>query len=130
MDTFAAVSRHQYINLMTFRSSGETIATTVWFVHNNHHIYVRTGYNAGKVKRIRRNPHVIVEPCNRQGIALGPQISADARICAPSDYERINTLLNQKYGVMKRFIDVLTRLRGGSNTYDVIEITGSPDVRA
>jgi PPOX class probable F420-dependent enzyme len=82
------------------------------------------------VKRIHRNSHVIVEPCNRKGIALGPQLSADARICAPVEHARINTLLNQKYGVMKRFIDVLTRLRGGSNTYDVIEITGSPDVRA
>jgi len=130
MDSFAAVSRHQYINLMTFRSSGETIATTVWFVHDNHRIYVRTGYNAGKVKRIRRNPRVIIEPCTHQGTALGAQISADARICAPSDYERINGLLNQKYGVMKRFVDVMTRLRGGSNTYDVIEITGSPNVLA
>ena len=128
MDSFTAVARHQYINLMTFRSSGETIATTVWFVLDNHRIYVRTGHNAGKVKRIRRNSHVIIEPCNSRGVALGPQISADARICVPSEYERINTLLNQKYGVMKRFIDVMTRLRGGSNTYDVIEITGSPNV--
>jgi PPOX class probable F420-dependent enzyme len=56
MDGFAAVSRHQYINLITFRKSGETIATAVWFVHDDYRIYVRTGYNAGKVKRIRAIP--------------------------------------------------------------------------
>jgi PPOX class probable F420-dependent enzyme len=98
----------------------------VWFVHDNHRIYVRTGYNAGKVKRIRRNPYVMIEPCNSQGTALGEHRSGVARICEPVEYERINALLNTKYGVMKRFIDVMTRLRGGSNTYDVIEISGTP----
>lgn len=126
MDGFAAVSRHQYINLITFRKSGETIATAVWFVHDDYRIYVRTGYNAGKVKRIRRNPNVMIEPCNSQGTALGEHRSGVARICEPVEYVRINALLNTKYGVMKRFIDVMTRLRGGSNTYDVIEISGTP----
>ena len=126
MDGFAAVSRHQYINLITFRKSGETIATTVWFVHDDYRIYVRTGYNAGKVKRIRSNRYVMIEPCNSQGTALGEHRSGVARICEPVEYERINALLNIKYGVMKRFIDVMTRLRGGSNTYDVIEISGTP----
>jgi hypothetical protein len=73
-----------------------------------------------------RNPNVMIEPCNSQGTALGEHRSGVARICEPVEYERINALLNTKYGVMKRFIDVMTRLRGGSSTYDVIEITGAP----
>jgi hypothetical protein len=130
MDSFAALATHQYINLITFRNSGATIATTVWFVHDHHTLYVRTGYNAGKVKRIYRNSHVIVEPCNRKDIALDPQIPAHARICAPVEHARFNTLLNQKYGVMKRFIDVMARLRSGINEYDFIEITSIPNTLA
>jgi PPOX class probable F420-dependent enzyme len=130
MDSFAALTTHQYINLITFRNSGATIATTVWFVHDHHTLYVRTGYNAGKVKRIHRNSHISVAPCNQLGTPLGPQIPAHARICAPVEHARINTLLNQKYGVMKHFIDVMARLRSRINEYDFIEITSVPNTQA
>ena len=80
------------------------------------------------MKRIHRNSHVIVEPCNRKGIALGPQLPAHARICAPVEHARINTFLNQKYGVIKRFINVIARLRKATSM-DMIYTIG-PSVMA
>jgi len=126
MDEFTDLYTHQYINLITYRRSGETVATPVWFVHENHRLYVGTSRNAGKIKRIRNNPQVLIEPCDARGTPLGARITAQARILAADEHVRINQLLNQKYGLMKRLIDVMSRINGSAKTgRDVVEITGN-----
>ncbi|MFN7472082.1 MAG: PPOX class F420-dependent oxidoreductase, partial [Roseiflexaceae bacterium] len=82
MDGFADLVTHQYINLITYRKSGETVATPVWFVYDNHRLYVGTGRNAGKIKRIRNNPQVQIEACDARGTPLGARITAHARVLA------------------------------------------------
>jgi uncharacterized protein len=124
MEGFADLYTHQYINLITYRRSGETVATPVWFVHENHRLYVGTGRNAGKIKRIRNNPQVLVEPCDARGTPLGERMTAHARVLDVVEHARINQLLTQKYGLMKRMIDVMALINGSAKTgRDVVEIT-------
>ena len=124
MDGFADLVTHQYINLITYRKSGETVATPVWFVYDNHRLYVGTGRNAGKIKRIRNNPQVQIEACDARGTPLGARITAHARVLAVDEHARINNLLTQKYGLMKRMIDVISLINGSAKTgRDVVEIT-------
>ncbi len=123
MDGFADLVTHQYINLITYRKSGETVATPVWFVLENQRVYVYTTRNSGKIKRIRNNAQVLVEPCDARGTPLGAQYQAQARILDHNDYARINRLLNQKYGILKRVFDVMAIFNGGINNRDFIEIT-------
>ena len=123
MNPFAALLSHQYINLITYRKSGETVATPVWFVHENERLYVTTGRNAGKVKRIRNHPVVQIEPCDARGTRLGERVTAKARILDESDHTRVNQLLNQKYGLMKRLFDLMALFNGGTKSRDFIEIT-------
>jgi PPOX class probable F420-dependent enzyme len=124
MEGFADLYTHQYINLITYRRSGETVATPVWFVHENHRLYVGTGRNAGKIKRIRNNPQVLIEPCDARGTPLGERMTAHARVLDVVEHVRINQLLNRKYGLMKRIIDLISLINGSAKTgRDVIEIT-------
>jgi len=123
MDGFADLVTHQYINLITYRRSGEAVATPVWFVIEYPHLYVRSGQNASKVKRIRNNPHVQVAPSDRAGAPLGAHLFAQARILDSNDHARIDSLLNQKYGIIKRIVDMLN---GGYTNRDFIEITAHP----
>lgn len=120
MDGFADLVTHQYINLITYRKSGEAVATPVWFVIEHPYLYVRSGQNASKVKRIRNNPLVEIEPCDARGKPLGARFFAQARMLDSSDHARIDRLLNQKYGIIKRIVDMLN---GGYTNRDFIEIT-------
>lgn len=123
MNPFATLLSHQYINLITLRKSGETVATPVWFVHDNQRLYVMTGRNAGKVKRIRNNPTIMIEACDQRGTRLGDRMPAQARILDEVDHVRVNQLLNQKYGLMKRVFDLMALFNGGIKSRDFIEIT-------
>lgn len=123
MSPFATLSTHQYINLITYRKSGESVATPVWFVHDNQRLYVMTGGNAGKVKRIRNNPVVQIEPCDARGTRLGEGMTAKARLLDSADHARVNQLLNQKYGLMKRMFDLMALANGSIKSRDFIEIT-------
>ena len=124
MATGAPFEGHHYMNLVTYRLSGHTVATPVWFVLEDDTIYVATSRNAGKVKRIRNTPQVLVEPCDARGTALGPRVSAHARIVDGTEHARINTLFNTKYGLMKRLFDLISLVSGRSKTgHDVFVIS-------
>ena len=46
----------RYLNLESFKRDGTPVQTPVWFAEEHGVLYVYTLANAGKVKRIRRNP--------------------------------------------------------------------------
>lgn len=99
---------HQnYLNLETFRKSGVGVQTPVWFVEADGHLYVRTMTQSAKVKRLCRNAHVRVAPCEVGGNLKGEWKEADARVLTDeSDAARINKLANQKYGLIKQLFEL------------------------
>lgn len=121
--SIASLSQHEFINLISYRKTGVAVATPVWFVHDAGTLYVMTGHNAGKVKRIRNNPHIHVQPCDRTGTPLGEQLSAQARLTDATEHAHINQLLNQKYGFMKRMFDFMAIFNGGTKNRTFIAIT-------
>ncbi len=116
---FSNLAKHQYMNLVTFRKSGEGVTTPVWFAQDDHRLLVRTFSIAWKTKRIRNNPRVQVGPCNMSGKALGPSVEARARILSGDECKVANKLLSAKYGLMYK----VARLRAGSSAPVFIEIT-------
>ena len=120
-DTLKAFDNQQYLSLETYRKSGEAIATPVWFAEQGGQLYVYSLANMGKVKRIRNNPKVRVAPCGIRGQLKGDWVEASARIVGESDHERIQALLNRKYGLVKRIGTWYSRLRG--RKHDMIVIT-------
>ena len=101
-----------YLNLETFRKDGAGVKTPVWFVQDGDLLYVRTGGESWKVKRIRKNPQVKVVPCKAQGEVLGEWGLAQARIITdPARVKEIDHLLKRKYGFQKAVFDLFGKAR-------------------
>jgi len=109
-EQLAKFSGQNYLNLETFRKSGVGVQTPVWFVESDGVLYVRTGADSGKVKRIRNNSHVRVVPCRSRGEPLGEWVEAQARLVNENKSAEVNLLLKRKYGLMKTMFDQMGRL--------------------
>jgi uncharacterized protein len=102
--------KHKYINIETYRKSGESVKTPVWFVEDQGVLFVRTGAESGKVKRLKRNAQVKVVPCSMGGNPLGTWVGASAEVVSDmSESVRIEGLLRKKYGIQKAMFDFLGR---------------------
>lgn len=97
----------RYLNLRTYRRSGEAVATPLWFVEDDAGLYVRTFAKTFKVKRLRHDARVGVVACDRRGDPRGDWLAGTARILDGADVEakRADGLLNRKYGWQKRLSD-------------------------
>jgi len=117
MTSFDQLNRLQYLNIETFRKSGVGVKTPVWFVQNGDTIFVRTGADSGKVKRIRNNTQVKIAPCKQDGSLLGEWIIASAREVKDEDTaQKVDRLLDKKYGLMKKIFALLASWRGQKDT--------------
>lgn len=97
-DYFAALRGEAFIVLTTFRQSGTAVPTTVWFAEAEGKLYLTTHQAAGKAKRIRANPRVLVAPSDRTGNVHGPAFPAQARQLEAHEDERAVAALRHKYG--------------------------------
>ncbi|MFT6565014.1 MAG: PPOX class probable F420-dependent enzyme, partial [Actinomycetes bacterium] len=55
MTTLDSLSAGKYISITTFRKSGEGVSTPLWVTRDGEALYVITGAESGKVKRMRNN---------------------------------------------------------------------------
>lgn len=117
--SFAAFAGHTYLNLETFKKSGDGVKTPVWFAadpakdlaSDAARIYAYTTGNSGKVKRIRNNAHVRIAPCNMSGKLLGEWVEARAEIVAGAEAEYGDRLLNKKYLPWKQLLNFFASFR-------------------
>ncbi len=103
MNSLDPFIKKQYLNLETFRKSGEGVRTPVWFCREEEAIYVVTGSSSGKARRIRRNGLVHIAPCKMDGTPTGPWSEAIA--CEVTDKEliqKVDRLMDKKYGLLKK----------------------------
>ena len=54
--------KEQYMNVETFRKSGEGVRTPVWFVELNGELCFTTEADSAKVKRLRGTPQPELRP--------------------------------------------------------------------
>src|SRR5262247_4702003 len=108
----AQFANRKYLNLESYRKNGQGVRTPLWFVEDNGVLYFYTVAHSYKVKRIRNNPHVRVAPCDYRGQLKGEWVEGTARILDSNESRRADDLLNQKYGLMKRTLNFLAKLRG------------------
>jgi uncharacterized protein len=124
-DAIGQFANAKYLSLETFRKTGVGVRTPIWFAEDpaqSARFYVYTLPDSGKVKRIRNNPKVRIAPCNMRGDLRGAWVDARARICAGDETAKGQSLLNQKYGLMKRIGDFFSRMRGRVQLILAIEI--------
>lgn len=117
LNPFEAFAGRKYLNLETFRKSGEGVHTPVWFaealpeVPGAAPLYVYTIGNTGKLKRIRNNARVRIAPCDMRGRLLGEWMEARAEILDGGEAEKGMKLLNRKYVPWKQLLDFFALFR-------------------
>jgi PPOX class probable F420-dependent enzyme len=120
--TLKQFEKQQYLNVETFRKSGQAVKTPVWFVEDGDALYVWTQSGSGKAKRIRNNGTVNIAPSTGSGEPVGEWLSANAQADeSPEAIKQVEKLMKKKYGIMFNVFGFLGRLRGGSK-YTAIKI--------
>jgi uncharacterized protein len=97
--------------VVTFRRSGEPVPTPVNFGLSGGHLYFRSEPRTAKVKRIRREPHVRVCPCDLRGRPTGAMVECRARVLSGEAARRADAALAGNWTpVMKAMERGLDRL--------------------
>jgi PPOX class probable F420-dependent enzyme len=95
----------------SFKRDGTGVATPVWFVSDGARLLAFTDLHSAKVRRVRRDPHVLVAPCRVNGTLRGEPVSAHASVLtAVEDLERVRQLLLARYKVSYRVVMGFYRL--------------------
>ena len=108
---------HKYVSLVTFRKSGATVPTPVWFVLEGGRLYVWTIRTSGKIKRIKNNPKVTFAPCKMDGEPLGPYMDGVASISVDDSSEELNSKFRSKYGILFTLDKFVTRVSGKQRVF-------------
>jgi hypothetical protein len=120
--TLKQFEKQNYLNIETFRKSGQAVKTPVWFVEDGDALYVWTQAGSGKAKRIRNNGTVNIAPSTGSGESVGEWLPAKAQADeAPEAISDLEKLMKKKYGIMFHIFGFLGRMRGGAK-YTAIKI--------
>jgi len=125
---FDALAGGRYVRLSTFRKSGAAVPTPVWFARLGENLYVVTGRNTGKVKRIRNNPGVAVAPSDFRGRPKGRDLRAVAGVTDEQRGGPADRALRGKYGWQYHVFEVVEGLRGAADDLVYLELR-PPDER-
>lgn len=118
----AQFAGQDYLNLESYRKTGQPVQTPMWFAEDGGRLYVYTLANAAKVKRVRHNPRVRIAPCTVRGRPKGEWVGATARVVGPEEAARGQALLTRKYGWKKRIGDFFSGLRGRERAVMTIDV--------
>lgn len=119
---FDALEDYRYVRLSTFRKSGQAVPTPVWFALAGDNLYVVTGRNTGKAKRIRNNPGVAVAPSDFRGRPKGRDVRAVARLTDEQKGGTADRALREKYGWQYSAFEFVERLLGSADDLVFLEL--------
>lgn len=108
------VGKASYVSFTSYRKNGTPVSTPVWIAPDGEDLYFFSDTGAFKVKRVRNNPAVTLQPCDVRGrITEGaPLVSGLAEVLEFSDSPRVRKIVNRKYRVMGTLGGFFSRLRG------------------
>ncbi len=106
-----AFEGHAYLNLETFKRDGDGVKTPVWFAKVDGRLVVFTDGVSYKVKRLSRDAHVRVAPCDVRGGLLGDWHEGTGELVEDAAFEkRIYDALLAKYGWQLRMLNIVSTL--------------------
>jgi PPOX class probable F420-dependent enzyme len=125
------VGRANYVSLTSYRKDGTGVSTPVWIAPGEGKLYFFSEVAAYKVKRIRRNSAVTLQPCDVRGrlTAGSPVVAGTARVLDFGETPRVRKIVRRKYwllGPLSEFGVWITRRQQASFA---IEISPNPTSR-
>jgi hypothetical protein len=109
-----AITDETYVLLTTFRKNGEGVPTAVWIAAlPDGSCGFTTEAASGKVKRIRNNPKVTLQPCDMRGKVREGAIvvHATAEVLMGADAQMVRDAIRAKHTVMTTLMGVGDRVR-------------------
>ena len=92
--------------MVSYRRDGTPVPTPVWFgVDDAGRLYFRSFTSAAKLKRLERDPRVLIAPCTMRGKPGGPAAEVTTRILPPEEEERAEAAIQANYGLGRRFYE-------------------------
>ncbi len=111
MSSVSALAGEKYISLTTFKQDGTPVATPIWVVSDDgRRLLVWTGPKTWKVKRLRRNPRVVVAASDLRGRTRGESYEGVGRLLDIPQGSLVEPLLDRKYGLTRRLLGVFNKL--------------------
>lgn len=108
----------KYLLLESQRTDGSWAGTPMWFAAVNDTIYLRTGADSPKLRRMRDRPIVNVAPCTRRGKPLDDYIECMAHIAPQEREAQAEAALRRGYGLLRQAFNPLAR-----NDHVYVELT-------
>ena len=113
----------RFLSVTSFKRDGTGVATPLWFVSDGTRLFALTDLHSAKVKRIRRNPQVLVAACRPDGKLRSEPVPAHAEVLtATPELEHVQRLLTERYKISYRLVMLAyrlgRRLRGRSSVAD------------
>jgi uncharacterized protein len=101
----------RYLSVTSFKRDGTGVATPVWFVSDGSRLFAFTDLHSAKVRRIRRNPRVLVASCRVDGKPRGEPVAARAEVLtAEAELEYVQKLLLTRFKVSYPVVMLLYRV--------------------
>ncbi|MFT3660225.1 MAG: PPOX class F420-dependent oxidoreductase [Gordonia sp. (in: high G+C Gram-positive bacteria)] len=89
---------NRFVLLTTYRRDGTPVSTAMWAAPDGDDLVFWTPADTWKVKRLRRDPAVRVQACDRPGRnTFGPELAGVGEIV---DADTVASLLARKYGIV------------------------------
>ena len=126
----ASITDEKYVALTTYKKDGSTKTLPVWITDfGGGEIGFTTASSSYKVKRIRNDPRVVLQPSDARGnVKDGSEpVTGTAKVVEGAEFERYESMVKQKYGIQYRGIKLLGKFMNligkGSGTDAVVLIT-------
>jgi PPOX class probable F420-dependent enzyme len=113
----------RFLSVTSFKRDGTGVATPVWFVSDGRRLFALTDLQSAKVRRMRRDPHILVASCRADGKLRRDPVPANARVLtSDAELRHVQRLLLARYGISYRLVMLAyrlgRRLRGRSSVAD------------
>ena len=101
----------RFLSVTSFKRDGTGVATPVWFVSDGRRLFALTDLHSAKVRRIRREPRVLVAPCRASGKLRSDPVPAHAEVLtSTAELDHVQKLLLGRYGISYRLVILGYRL--------------------
>ena len=128
--TVHSIATEKYVALTTYKKDGTARTLPVWIADfGDGKVGFTTSSSSYKVKRIRNDPRVVLQPSDARGnVKDGSEpVTGTAKVVEGAEFERYESMVKQKYGIQYRGIKLLGKFMNligkGSGTDAVVLIT-------
>lgn len=106
-ESVRSLADEKYVSFVSYRRNGTPVATPVWIAaYGENELCFTTAGDAVKVKRVRADDRVTLQPCDVRG-RLRPgssPIEGRARVVVGPDFAPVEAAVKRKYGIQYRLV--------------------------